>query len=128
MVVDDATFMRMKCVDLLAQNGYDVVEADTGSRALEVYKESRPDAVLLDITMPDMDGITALTEIMKIDPSAKVAMVTALDQQGITTEALRRGASNFVVKPFNAETILTAVRELVGQDSATSSAPVPHAQ
>jgi two-component system chemotaxis response regulator CheY len=128
MVVDDATFMRMKCVDLLAQNGYDVVEADTGSRALEVYKESRPDAVLLDITMPDMDGITALAEIMKIDPSAKVAMVTALDQQGITTEALRRGASNFVVKPFNAETILTAVRELVGQDSAASSAPVPHAQ
>ena len=113
MVVDDATFMRMKCAELLTGNGYDVIEADTGARALEAYEKHRPDAVLLDITMPDMDGLTALGEIMKIDPCARVAMVTALDQQSITMEALKRGARSVVVKPFNAERIMSTVMELV---------------
>lgn len=114
MVVDDATFMRMKCVALLTGNGHEVIEAGSGLQAVEVYKAKRPDCVLLDITMPDMDGLSALREIRKIDPNARVAMVTALDQQGITMEAMKEGASSFVFKPFNADRLLAAVEELVG--------------
>lgn len=114
MVVDDATFMRMKCVALLTGNGHEVIEAGSGLQAVEVYKAKRPDCVLLDITMPDMDGLSALREIRKIDPNARVAMVTALDQQGITMEAMKEGATSFVFKPFNADRLLAAVEELVG--------------
>ena len=78
MVVDDAAFMRMRCKKLLLENGYEVAEASNGVEAVSVYQEYRPDMVLLDITMPDMDGLTALKEIKKIDPDAKVAMVTAI--------------------------------------------------
>ncbi len=98
MVVDDAAFMRMRCKKLLTQSGYDVLEANTGAQAVEVYKECRPDMVLLDITMPDMDGLAALREIKKIDPNAKVAMVTAMGQQSIVTDALKAGAQDFVIK------------------------------
>ena len=114
MVVDDATFMRMKCVTLLTGNGHEVVEANTGLQAVEAYKEKRPDCVLLDITMPDMDGLSALREIRKIDPSARVAMVTALDQKGVTMQAMKEGATSFVVKPYDADRLLAAVRELLG--------------
>ncbi|MCH7594417.1 MAG: response regulator, partial [Chloroflexi bacterium] len=100
MVVDDAAFMRMRCRKLLTQSGYDVLEANTGAQAVEVYKECRPDMVLLDITMPDMDGLTALKEIRKIDPDAKVAMVTAMGQQSIVTEAVKPASRDFVIKPF----------------------------
>ncbi|MEE8470975.1 MAG: response regulator [Dehalococcoidia bacterium] len=113
MVVDDAVFVRVKCVRLLTENGYDVVEAGSGAEAVEVYKASRPDGVLLDITMPDMDGLTALREIKKVDPDARVAMVTALDQRGITKDALADGANLFVVKPLKAARLLDAVRKLL---------------
>jgi len=113
LVVDDAAFMRMKATRLLAENGYEVVEASTGAEAVSCYKRERPDAVLLDITMPDMDGITALKEIRSVDPNARVAMVTAMGQQSIVMEALKAGASDFVVKPFSAERVLNAVEKLV---------------
>lgn len=114
MVVDDAAFMRMKCVKLLTENGYEVIEAETGAQAVEKYQSSKPDCVLLDITMPDMDGLTALKELRKIDPGARVAMVTAMGQQSIVMEALKSGASDFVVKPFDAERVLNAVGKLLG--------------
>jgi two-component system chemotaxis response regulator CheY len=75
LVVDDAAFMRMRCTKLLTENGYDVEEAGNGAEGLEKYKENRPVGVVLDITMPKMDGIMTLQEIMKIDPNAQVAMV-----------------------------------------------------
>jgi two-component system chemotaxis response regulator CheY len=114
LVVDDAAFMRMKCAKLLADNGYDVEEADTGATAVEKYQANRPDGVLLDITMPDMDGLTALKELRRMDPNAKVAMVTAMGQQSIVMEALKAGACDFVVKPFDASRVLGAVQKLVG--------------
>ena len=114
MVVDDAAFMRMRCKKLLTQSGYDVVEANTGAQAVEMYRESRPDMVLLDITMPDMDGLAALKEIKKIDPDAKVAMVTAMGQQSIVTDALKAGAQDFVIKPFEPDRVLAAVRKILG--------------
>ena len=114
MVVDDAAFMRMRCKKLLIQSGYDVLEANTGAQAVEVYKANKPDMVLLDITMPDMDGLTALKEIRKIDPDAKVAMVTAMGQQSIVTEALKAGARDFVIKPFEPDRVLAAVKKILG--------------
>ncbi len=113
LVVDDATFMRMKATKLLSSKGYEVIEAATGAEAVECYKAESPDAVLLDITMPDMDGLQALKEIKKIDPNANVAMVTAMGQQSIVMEALKAGAKDFVVKPFDADRVLAAIAKIM---------------
>jgi two-component system chemotaxis response regulator CheY len=113
LVVDDAAFMRMRCVKLLKEGGHDTVEAEDGARAVELYKTVRPDAVLLDITMPEMDGLEALREILAFDPKARVAMVTAVGQQAVVIEALKAGASDFVVKPFQAARLLEAVHRLL---------------
>lgn len=112
LVVDDAAFMRLKCSKLLTENGHEVVEASTGREAVDLYKSSSPDAVLLDITMPDMDGLSALKEIKSHDVGCKVAMVTAMGQQSIVMEALKIGAKDFVVKPFDADRVLAAVAKL----------------
>ena len=114
LVVDDAAFMRMRCSKLLTENGYEVVEAENGLDAIAKYKESKPDAVLLDITMPEMDGLTALKEIRKVDPEAKVAMVTAMGQQSMIMDAIKSGAKDFVVKPFQPDRVLAAVKKLIG--------------
>ena len=113
LVVDDAQFMRMKATKLLTANGYEVIEAGTGTEAVESYKAEKPDAVLLDITMPDMDGLQALKEIKKIDPNANVAMVTAMGQQSIVMDALKSGAKDFIVKPFDPERVLGAVEKIL---------------
>ncbi len=113
LVVDDAAFMRMRCAKLLKENGYDVVEADNGAVALEVYKDKRPDAVLMDITMPEMDGLAALKALREIDPDVRVAMVTAMGQQSIIMDAIKSGAKDFVVKPFEKERVLEAVEKLL---------------
>ncbi|MCX7912171.1 MAG: response regulator [Dehalococcoidales bacterium] len=114
MVVDDAMFMRKKCAQFLAQNGYEVVEAANGLEAVNKYQQMKPDAVLLDITMPDMDGLQTLKEILKIDPGAKVSMCSAMGQQSMVIEALKSGACDFVVKPFDASRVLSAVKKMVG--------------
>lgn len=114
LVVDDAAFMRMRCSKLLTESGYQVVEAENGVQAVKQYQTHRPDAVLLDITMPEMDGLAALREIRKLDPNAKVAMVTAMGQQAIVMEALKAGARDFVLKPFQSERVLATVKKLVG--------------
>lgn len=113
LVVDDAAFMRMRCAKLLKENGYDVIEAENGAQALRVYQEVKPHAVLLDITMPEMDGLTALKALMQIDPHAKVAMVTAMGQQALVMDALKSGAKDFVLKPFDSDRVLNAVNKLL---------------
>jgi two-component system chemotaxis response regulator CheY len=113
LVVDDAPFMRLRACKLLQDNGHEVVEAENGLDAVRQYAEQRPDAVLLDITMPEMDGLEALREIRKIDPAARVAMVTAMGQQAIIMEALRAGAKDFVLKPFHADRMLGALEKLL---------------
>jgi two-component system chemotaxis response regulator CheY len=112
LVVDDAAFMRMRCVKLLTDNGYEVNEASNGAEALDKYREFRPDAVLLDITMPKMDGLMTLQELIKIDPAARVAMVTAMGQKSMVISALKEGARDFVVKPFDADRVMDAVKKL----------------
>jgi two-component system, chemotaxis family, chemotaxis protein CheY len=112
MVVDDAAFMRMRCSKLLQENGYETIEAANGVEALKKYQQHKPDGVLMDITMPDMDGIETLKKIIETDSSARIAMVTAMGQQSLVIEALKSGARDFVVKPFNAERVLAAVQKI----------------
>jgi two-component system chemotaxis response regulator CheY len=114
MVVDDAAFMRQRCSQMLSQNGYKVIEAGSGTEAVAKYKENKPDGVLLDITMPDMDGLSALKELIAIDGNARVSMVTAMGQQSIVIDALKSGAKDFVVKPFDADRVLAAVKKMLG--------------
>lgn len=113
LIVDDAAFMRMRCSKLLRDYGFEVAEAADGVEAIARYKEQQPDGVLLDITMPNMDGLSALKELLKIDPDARVAMLTAMGQQSMVVEALKLGARDFVVKPFDAERVVTAVRRVI---------------
>src|ERR671932_562794 len=113
MVVDDASFMRLRACRVLQENGHEVVQAENGADAVRQYIEHRPDAVLMDITMPEMDGLAALKEIKKLDPNARVAMVTAMGQQAIVMEALRAGAKDFVLKPFQPDRVLGALQKLL---------------
>jgi two-component system chemotaxis response regulator CheY len=113
MVVDDAAFMRMRACKVLEDNGHEVVQAENGADAVRQYAAHRPDAVLLDITMPEMDGLAALKEIRRIDPDARVAMVTAMGQQAIVMEALRAGAMDFVLKPFQPDRMLGTLHKLL---------------
>ena len=115
LVCDDAAFMRMMIKDILSKNGYNVAgEAENGMKAVEKYKEVTPDLVLMDITMPEMDGIAALKEIKKIDAGAKVIMCSAMGQQAMVIESIQAGAKDFIVKPFQAERVLEAVKKVVG--------------
>ena len=114
LVVDDAAFMRMMIKDILRKGGYEVVgEAEDGIKAVEKYKELRPDLVTMDITMPDMDGITAVKEIRKIDGNAMIIMCSAMGQQAMVIDAIQAGAKDFVVKPFQPERVLEAVRKVL---------------
>ncbi len=115
LVCDDAAFMRMMIKDILTKNGYNVAgEAENGLKAVEKYKEVSPDLVLMDITMPEMDGIQALKEIKKVDAGAKVIMCSAMGQQAMVIESIQAGAKDFIVKPFQAERVVEAVKKVVG--------------
>jgi two-component system chemotaxis response regulator CheY len=115
LVVDDAAFMRMMIKEILTKNGYTVVgEASDGAQAVEKYKELGPDLVTMDITMPEMDGITALKEIKKIDPNARVIMCSAMGQQAMVIDAIQAGAKDFIVKPFQADRVLEAIKKTLG--------------
>ncbi|MDT8859015.1 response regulator [Alkalihalobacillus sp. MEB130] len=115
LIVDDAAFMRMMIKDILSKNGFDVVgEANDGAQAVEKFKELSPDLVTMDITMPEMDGITALKEIKSIDPGAKIIMCSAMGQQAMVIDAIQAGAKDFIVKPFQADRVLEAINKTLG--------------
>ena len=115
LICDDAAFMRMMIKDILSKNGYTVAgEAENGVKAVEKYNELKPDLVLMDITMPEMDGIQALKNIKAADSGAKVIMCSAMGQQAIVIESIQAGAKDFIVKPFQAERVLEAVKKVVG--------------
>ncbi|MBO5302616.1 MAG: response regulator [Lachnospiraceae bacterium] len=115
LICDDAAFMRMMIKDILTKNGYNIAgEAENGAKAVEKYNETKPDLVLMDITMPEMDGIQALKNIKAADPNACVIMCSAMGQQAMVIEAIQSGAKDFIVKPFQAERVLEAVKKVVG--------------
>jgi len=115
MIVDDALFMRTVLKTMLTKNGYEVVgEAENGVRAVARYRELSPDVVTMDITMPEMDGIAAVKEIRKIDAKAKIIVCSAMGQQSMIVEAVQAGAVDFIVKPFQEERVLEAIKGVVG--------------
>ncbi len=115
LICDDAAFMRMMIKDVLTKGGYNVIgEAENGLKAVEKYKELTPDLVLMDITMPEMDGIHALKEIKKLDPAAKIIMCSAMGQQAMVIESIQAGAKDFIVKPFQADRVIEAVKKAIG--------------
>ena len=115
LIVDDAAFMRMMIKDVLSKNGFEISgEAENGAKAIEKFKETNPDLVIMDITMPEVDGIQAVKEIKKINNAAKVIMCSAMGQQAMVIEAKQAGAKDFIVKPFQAERIIEAVKKVLG--------------
>jgi two-component system chemotaxis response regulator CheY len=113
--VDDAAFMRMMIKDVLTKNGFEVIgEAENGKIAIDRYKELNPDLVIMDITMPEMNGIDSLKGIKAANPAAKVVMCSAMGQQAMVIEAIQSGAKDFIVKPFQADRVCEAVRKVLG--------------
>ncbi|MFR0848398.1 MAG: response regulator [Eubacterium sp.] len=115
LICDDAAFMRVMIKDILTKNGYEVVgEAENGIKAVEKYTETKPDLVMMDITMPEMDGIQALKKIKEADPGATIIMCSAMGQQAMVIESIQSGAKDFIVKPFQADRVLEAVKKAIG--------------
>jgi len=115
LITDDAAFMRMMLKDILSKAGYEIVgEAVNGNDAVEKYSQFKPDLVTMDITMPLCDGITALKQIMASDANAKVVMCSAMGQQAMVIESIQSGAKDFIVKPFQPQRVLEAVKKLIG--------------
>jgi len=114
LIVDDAAFMRMMLKDILEKNGFEVVgEASNGLKAVELYQNVRPDIVTMDITMPDMDGIEAVRRIKAIDSTAKIIMCSAMGQQNMVMEAIKSGARDFIVKPFQGDRVVEAIKKVL---------------
>lgn len=115
LIVDDAAFMRMMIKDILEKNGFEVVgDASNGLNGVELYKKEKPDIVTMDITMPEMDGIEAVKAIKAFDPAAKIIMCSAMGQQTMVMDAIRAGARDFIVKPFQSDRVLEAIKKVLG--------------
>lgn len=114
LVCDDSSFMRMMLKKLLTDNGHEIVgEAGDGKQAVQLYRQFKPDLVTMDITMPIMDGIEAVKHIHEEDPLARIIMVTAIGQRSIITDALKAGASSFIVKPFEPDQVAETVNKVL---------------
>ena len=114
LVCDDTIFMRTMIMGILTEAGYEVIgQAESGAEAVERFKELDPDLVMMDIVMPDMGGIDAVREIIKISPSARILMCSAMGQHSLVTEAIQAGAKDFVVKPFQQSRVLEAVERVL---------------
>lgn len=110
LIVDDAAFMRMSIRKMLEGTEYEIVaEAENGKIAVEQYQKHKPDLVTMDITMPEMNGIESVKEIIKLDSKAKVIMCSAMGQQDMVLESIEAGAKDFIVKPFKKERVIDAI-------------------
>lgn len=113
MIVDDSLFVRNHLNKLLTRSGYETIMAEDGEQAVRNYRRDRPDVVLLDITMPQKDGLQALTEIREFDSRAKVIMLTAVDQELAVTRAIHLGAKDFLVKPVPPSRLLAILQKVL---------------
>ena len=115
LIVDDAAFMRMMIKDTLKKNGFEnLIEASDGEQAVQLFKAENPDLVIMDITMPNKNGLDALKEMKQMDANAKIVMCSAMGQESMVVEAIRSGAKDFIVKPFKAERVLKTVQGILG--------------
>ncbi|KUO76528.1 MAG: hypothetical protein APF77_05195 [Clostridia bacterium BRH_c25] len=114
LIADDAAFMRMAIKTILDKNGFEVVgEAENGRIAVRKFEELKPDIVTMDITMPEMTGLEALKSIKKIDPGAKVIMISAMGQEVMVMEAITLGAKSFIVKPFKEGHVIKTLNKVL---------------
>lgn len=112
LIVDDLAFIKIVLRDILEKSGFRVVgEASNGEEAITQYQDKRPDVVLMDITMPGMDGLTALKKIREIDPEARVIICSALGQQRLIVQAIQLGARDFIVKPFQPQRVVSSLKK-----------------
>jgi len=113
LIVDDTAFMRLSIRTMLERNEFEIVgEAENGKVAIKKYMETKPDVVTMDITMPEMSGIEALSEIKQYDPNAKIIIVSAMGQECLVKEAIMKGAITFIVKPFKEELLVQTIRQI----------------
>lgn len=114
LVVDDSAFMRNFLKNILVSNGYNIIgEASNGEEAIKLYKSLNPNLVTMDITMPIMNGIQALTQIKQLDENAKIIMITAMGQKVLINEAINAGATDFIIKPFQADAIIKTIEKYI---------------
>ncbi len=122
LVIDDALIIREIIKDVAKSAGWQIVgEAANGQEAVERYRELRPDACTLDLVMPEYDGLHALREIIKFDPDARVAVVSALDQKKVFMDAFRAGATDFLVKPFDRRVLVETLEQMVPVSTTVGS-------
>ena len=119
LITDDSEFIRLKLSKMLLGYGHAVLEAENGVKAIDSYKTNHPDLVLMDVTMPEMDGIMTLRQIRLFDAKAKVIMLTALGQDSVMLDAIKSGARDFIVKPFDRERIMNAIQKLLAEGIRT---------
>lgn len=113
LIADDTTFMREMLKSALDPEKFQIIgEATDGEKAVEFYKEKKPDLLILDINMPKMNGIDALTEVIKYDPNANVIMCSDQKYENMIVMAIKRGAKDFVIKPFTSSDVITAVNKI----------------
>jgi two-component system chemotaxis response regulator CheY len=114
LIVDDAPVVRLLLKSVLERHGFQVVgEASNGNEALDSYKELSPDLVTMDITMPEADGIQGVKNILSFDPNAKIIMITAIDQRKYLLEAIKAGATDYIVKPFEDDRVISALQKAI---------------
>ena len=118
LIADDATFMRMMLKDILSHAGFiNLIEAKNGREAKNLFKVEKPELILLDVTMPDMDGLRALEEIKEINPDVKIIMCSSMGQEEIVSECFEKGADDFIMKPFKPERVVQAVSQFIDLNS-----------
>ncbi len=118
LIADDATFMRMMLKDILSHAGFiNLIEAKNGREAINLFKVEKPELILLDVTMPDMDGLRALEEIKEINPDVKIIMCSSMGQEEIVSECFEKGADDFIMKPFKPERVVQAVSQFIDLNS-----------
>ena len=122
LITDDALIIREIIKDTAQSAGWEVVgQAANGQEAIERYQELRPDAVTLDLVMPEYDGLHALDGILALDPNAKVLVVSALEQKNVLKDAFRRGATDFIVKPFDKAQLLSTLENMLQSSAAVAA-------
>ena len=116
MIADDSDAIRLVLKDILSIGESEVIaEAVDGAEAVDLYREHKPDLLLLDLAMPKKDGLTVVTEIMQIDPSAKIILITASDDQKVINQCLEKGASAYISKPFDFNAVLKAINDILAK-------------